>query len=170
MSYPEFQLEEFFVQRMRIDWHEPPGTVTTNLAFSFDYDVATHKTEKNRYRLVFRVAAKSNTPEPVGYEIDCEIAGFFTFNDGLDKQKMAKLIRLNGCTMLYGILRGQIAGITGTFPGRKFILPAFMMQDVVQEIEKAKIAKRKPAADAPIKTAQALPESPKKAAAHLAKK
>ena len=138
---------------MRIDWHEPKGRVNTNLEFSFDYEVASHKTEKRQYRLIFRMGAKSGTPEPLGYEIDCEIAGFFKFQDEIEPKKMAALLRVNGCTMLYGILRGQLAGITGTFPGRKFILPAFMMQDVVQEIEKTKAEKKKAAnTSAPIPT------------------
>jgi preprotein translocase subunit SecB len=156
MSYPDFQLEEFYLERMRVDWHEPQETVDTKVNFSFDYDVAAHKSEKGKYRLAFQMTAKSATSAPVGYEIDCSIVGIFKIQDGVDPKKVPFLVRVNGCTMLYGILRGQLAGITGSFPGGKFTLPAYMMQDVVKDVERIKAEKRATAA-----ASAANQESPK---------
>ncbi len=51
---------------------------------------------------------------------------------------MQSLVRFNGCTILYGILRGQLANITGSFPNRKLLLPTVMMEDVVKDIEREK--------------------------------
>ena len=45
-----------------------------------------------------------------------------------------------GMTILYGILRGEIANITGSFKGQKYIIPSIMVQDVVNDTEARKKA------------------------------
>ena len=116
-----------------------------------------HAAERNRFRLAFRVAVKSKTPTPVDYSLDCEIVGLFRFPEDSTEETMQGLIRLNGCTILYGILRGQLANITGAFPRQKLILPTVMMEEVVNEVEREKAQAR-----------EAIPSggrrSPKKAA------
>ena len=62
----------------------------------------------------------------------------------MDEEQMQALIRINGSAILYGILRGEIAVFTGSFPGGKFVLPAVYMQDVVKDVEtknRARLAK-----------------------------
>lgn len=51
---------------------------------------------------------------------------------------MQYFVRINGCTMLYSLLRGQVAMITGSFPDGKFNLPAIVMHDEIMKIEKKK--------------------------------
>lgn len=128
--------------RVNVAWHEPSEPGSVEIDFLFDYDVARHATEKNRFRLAFRVGVKSKTPSPVDYSLDCEIVGFFSFPEGTADDVMQRLIRLNGCTILYGILRGQLANITGSFPRQKLILPTVMMEDVVNQIEREKAQAR----------------------------
>lgn len=143
MSAPVCHLEEFFMTRVNVAWHEPSQPDSVDIDFLFDYDVARHTTEKNRFRLAFRLGAKSKTPTPVDYALDCEIVGFFRFPDDTSEESMQRLIRFNGCTILYGILRGQLANITGSFPRQKLILPTVMMEDVVNDIEREKAQARK---------------------------
>jgi len=137
------QLEEFFLTRLHVVWNSPPKPEPVISEFSFGYDVARHKTEPRRFLLTFKMhtAPKEKTPL-VGYEIDCHIVGLFSFFEGVDEAEMQQLIRINGCTILYGILRGQIAGVTGSFVGGKFNLPTVMMHEVVQNIEAEKAAAR----------------------------
>jgi preprotein translocase subunit SecB len=143
MSEPTCQLDDFHFRRLAVEWHEPRETGQVNVNYQFDYDVGRHTSEKARYRLVFRMSAKSDTPVPVGYSVDAEIVGFFHFLPDTPLEKMELLIRVNGSTILYGLLRGQIASLTGQFPQRKLILPTFMMSDVVQDIESTKAEIRK---------------------------
>lgn len=140
MSEPVCQLDEFFLTRLRVDWVEPPKNTKTQLRFGFDYTVGRHKDDPCRYRLQFRVTARSNEAQTVGLALDTEIVGFFTLPKDMDPDKREYQIRVNGCTLLYGILRGQLATVTGSFPGGKFILPTFMMQDVVADVEKRRAA------------------------------
>lgn len=138
MTYPVCHLDEFFMTRVNVAWHESSQPGTVDLDFRFDYDVAKHTTETNRFRLAFRLGVKSKTPMPVDYSLDCEIVGFFHFPPETTDDAMQRLIRLNGSTILYGVLRGQLAHITGSFPRQKLILPTVMMEDVVNAVEQEK--------------------------------
>lgn len=162
MNAPVCHLDEFFMTRVNVAWHEPPEPGSVEIDFLFDYDVARHATEKNRFRLAFRLGAKSRTPTPVDYSLDCEIVGFFRLPGDTTEENMQRLIRLNGCTILYGILRGQVASITGSFPRQKWILPTVMMEDVVSQIEREKAQARltKPATRK--KTAKRAKSPPKR--------
>ncbi|MBU0676495.1 MAG: hypothetical protein KJ626_00125 [Verrucomicrobia bacterium] len=143
MAEPVCRLDEFFVTRLHLDWREPKKDTKTELRYDFDYDVARHVQEPLRRRLALRVSARSTSTPPVGIEFDTEIVGFFAFPEDMEKGTIEQLIRVNGCSILYGILRGQLAQATGSMPGGKFVLPTFMMHDVVAEIEAEKADKKK---------------------------
>jgi hypothetical protein len=49
---------------------------------------------------------------------------------------MQRLIRINGCSILYSTLRGHISSITSNFPCGRIILPTIIIMDLVNEIEK----------------------------------
>lgn len=165
MTHPVCHLDEFFMTRVNVAWHEPSQPGSVDIDFLFDYDVARHATEKNRFRLALRLGVKSKTPTQVDYSLDCEIVGFFRFPEDSSDETMQRLIRFNGCTILYGILRGQLANITGSFPRQKLTLPTVMMEDVVNEIEREKAQARqtKPIiAKKAAKKAAKRPKSPTK--------
>ncbi len=124
--------------RVNLAWHDPKESTTVDIAHEFDYDVHRNTQKENLFRLVFRFALSPRTPVPVGYVLDSEIVGYFSFPDGTSEENMQALIRYNGCTILYGILRGQIASITGSFPHAKLVLPTVMMEEVVKDIELGK--------------------------------
>jgi len=142
MSQPVCQLDDFHFTRLSVEWHEPQSEETVETEFGFDYDVAKHSEDENRYRLTFRVQMNNKGETPVGYQLMSEIVGFIQFPEETDAEKREFYVRVNGCTLLYGVLRGQIAATTGSFPQLKLVLPTFMMQDVVEEIEKKKAEAR----------------------------
>lgn len=144
MNQPACELDDFHFTRLAVRWFPPKESGNLETEYNFDYQVGRHKTEENRYRLAFTVTAKSSTPEPVGYLLDSEIVGFFHFPEGTEQKKMDFLIRVNGCSILYGILRGQVANFTGNFPYKKLVLPSLMMKEVVDGIEQRKALKSKP--------------------------
>lgn len=161
MSEPVCHLDEFFMTRVNVAWHEPTQPGSVDIDYLFDYDVARHTTEKQRFRLAFRLASKSKTSTPVDYSLDCEIVGFFEFPEDATEESMQSLIRLNGCTILYGILRGQLANITGSFPRRKMVLPTVMMEKVVNDIEQEKTRTRQASLPAKKKAVKKAPKTAK---------
>lgn len=142
MNEPVCQLDDFHFRQLSVKWHDPDAPGKVDINHSFDYKVGQHNVEKNRFRLTLRYEAVSNTPKPIGYAVQTEIVGLFRFAEGMPQEKMDFLVRLNGCTILYGILRGQIANLTGVFPQRKLVLPTFMMEEVVDGVEKSKAEKQ----------------------------
>jgi len=143
------ELEEFFVNKLHIEWlKSDPDSKMESASFGFDYDLSCNKENPYQIRILMRFSLgsadeKENAPCP--YAIDAEMEGFFRFEEDLDDQHMAYLCRVNSLTILYGILRGEIANVTGSFRGGKFILPTCMMQDVVKEVEARKVAERQKA-------------------------
>lgn len=75
------------------------------------------------------------------YKVDFQILGFFAFPKDTVEDNMQYLIRVNGCTILYGILRGIVANVTGTFPEGPLPLPTVMMHDVVNSVERSRNTK-----------------------------
>lgn len=143
------QLEEFFVTRLRIDWHQPlPEAEAEALSgeMDVDYKVMRHKEEKNRYQMQLSVSAgPRKEAAKAGWVVDARVEGYFVFPDGLERELMEMAIRLNGGIILYGILRGQVAAATGSFPAGKFVLPTIAMQDVIARKEGRRIRRKKPA-------------------------
>lgn len=144
---PNFQLEEFFVTRLHLDHRDIKGSEKgkpMQLGYGFDYTVGQHKNEEHRYRMAFRVLAEefAENEQPAGLKLDCEIVGFLALNPALDKAEREKLVRLNGVSILYGILRGIVATMTGTFPNGKLNLPAALPADVVNQVEEQKRSSR----------------------------
>lgn len=136
------QLEDFVMTKLHLEWRDPKAKTYSESGISFDYDIARHKEHDRRFMMHFRVAlapqkTKKN-PDLSGYVLETEIVGLFKFPEDIEKEKMDYLIRVNGATILYGILRGQLATMTGSFAGGRFTLPTVMMQEVVADIEKAK--------------------------------
>ena len=139
------QLKDFVITRLHVDWHEPDKPTAESPEFTgsmgFDYEVL-RRTDTARFfalRFQFKLTPEVKKTK-TGYEIEAEIVGFFDFPGTMTEDKMQALVRINGATILYGILRGEIAAFTGSFPGGKFMLPAVYMQDIVKDIETRKRA------------------------------
>lgn len=120
MNY--LQLEEFFINKIHIDYHQKKeNTSKVNLSLKIGIDVKPGL--KKEKRDIVKISIKI-TPEPKeSYEIDSEITGFFSRIKGIPEKDREEILRKNGFAILYGIMRGQLALITGTFPEGKLNLP-----------------------------------------------
>lgn len=70
-----------------------------------------------------------------GYELRISIAALLRIESGDEAptpDDLGYLAALNGATILYGIARGEIAGLTSNFPGGRFVLPTIYMDEVIQ--------------------------------------
>ena len=151
---PALQLDKFTVLRLLIDWRPPtvPVVDVDHLKCDFSYDVATHKQEPRRYRMIldFKMEEVGKQQAGTGYVIEARLEGQFTFDESFEETKRQIAVRISGLNMLYGSLRGVLAGITGTFPGGTITLPSIKPQSVVEDVEKRKLAQNaKPTVPAP---------------------
>lgn len=133
MSDDIILLKDFLITKMSIECifgaeDSPQHKVKIN------YKVFKHKEKEKSYRLnlILDIIPDTNCS---GYKINTEILGFFDFPENFTELKMEYLIRVNGGTILYGILRGEIANYTGSFPGGKFVLPTVSMREIVRDYE-----------------------------------
>lgn len=142
------QLKDFIITRLHVDWQAPENPVEDvekpEDDLFIDYKVLRNPEEQHSLAFEFRVKITPKSKDTAGYRIESEIVGFFDFPETMEEKQIQYLIRVNGGTILYGILRGQIALFTGSFPNGKFTLPAILMQDVVKQVEAthAKVLKK----------------------------
>ena len=83
--------------------------------------------DKGRYlvRLSVRCEPKSDTEGVVRFNLlDATAWGIFALADDTPQEQRDILINLNTVSILHGILRGIVIGVTGSCFGGQFILPA----------------------------------------------
>jgi len=116
------QLKDFTITKLSINFlrtRKKPENVIYNLDVNTD-----HKRDRNNKRLHVVQLKVSVTPEPrFGYKIQANISGKFMAPDGISEKVLNELIPSNGTLILYGILRGQLALFTSSFPGGRITLP-----------------------------------------------
>lgn len=143
---PVCELEDFSIHKLLIEWLNPPKSEKESISYGFDYDLICHSDDAHLIKIIMRFWLEQATSNEElhcpPYKLHAEIVGIFSFPEDIDDKKMAYLCRVNSMTILYGILRGEIANVTGSFPAGKYILPTVMMPDVVNEIEKRKDEER----------------------------
>jgi len=137
------KLEDFQLVQLDVKWQdeedfEGEESVPSDAEFSISYDVLRQKEDSRRFALNMRVQSGPDGPGKAGYTIVAVMEGFFSFPESVAEDDMQMLVRINGLTILYGILRGQLSMITGVFSGGEFVLPAIYMPDVVTQIESQK--------------------------------
>ncbi len=141
MKRSSLQLNEFFITKMNVEWKyvlgNPKLPDRQNYNVGLDYNVAQHNERKEHFRLEFKVKLTPIDNES-GYLLESTIIGFFSFNNETSDDEMQLLIRVNGCSMLYSLLRGQVAMVTGSFPSGKFNLPTVVISDWIERIENSK--------------------------------
>ena len=135
------QLDNFYISKLHIDWEDASDKVTKFKVY-VDYSVQQHKELKDKFKLNFSFRGSTMVnKKKSGFFVDTDMCGFFTFPEGYDEDEKQVLIRVNGLTILYGILRGQIALCTGSFPEGKITLPTLNMFEIVKKAE-AKLEKK----------------------------
>lgn len=143
MNSSRLQLNEFFITKLDIEYVQgsEESNDSTEYNLSMDYDVSQHVEDEHYFKLEFMVKIKPKRGD-AGLSVIAGITGLFSFPEGVEESEMQYLVRVNGCTILYGLLRGQVAMISGSFPCGKVTIPAIVMQDKIKQIEEKKNKKK----------------------------
>mgnify|MGYP002620227501 CR=1 FL=1 len=161
-------LENFYIQSMHLDFHPgdvpEAGDVATADRVSFDYDVLYNSELPDTWAMMLNVyLAPPEDEQLAGYELEVQIFGVFDASE-INPTDIEYIIRLNGLMVLYGLLRGQVAGHSGAFPLGKLMLPSVNMVEVVEEVEAEKAAELELAAQEAAKAKPKKKASAKKKA------
>jgi len=76
------------------------------------------------------------------YRIAIKGSAFFRFRTEYSKSETDHFLRLNGASILYGLLRGQVAQITAQGTHGQFLLPIFNFVEAEKKAGKAVAGKR----------------------------
>ena len=141
MKSSPLYLDEFFLTKLNIkhvgSFEKSEEITEQKYIVKVNYDVARNVNKKNMFRLDFRIIIKPPKSSS-GISIDSEMLGFFSFPPKTPEEDMQYLIRINGCAILYSLLRGQVAMVTGTFPNGKVNIPTVVMQDMIKKKRRIK--------------------------------
>ncbi len=135
------QLEGFFITKLHAEVVPPKQIpedgfkLDANHDFNLTYDVAHLVDDETRYRMQLHL---SLLPKEFGWKVESTIEGYFKCPDTWEPAMREGMIRVNGGTILYGLLRGQLAAFTGAFPPGAFLLPTVNMTEIVKLAEEAK--------------------------------
>lgn len=133
------ELNDFNLTNLNIEWKNLSPGIEENPYI--DYDIL--RNQENPCEFGMRLIVHTHTisdPKKPSLVINAEILGFFTFFEDatLSENDKQYLIRLNGSTILYGMLRGVITSTSGAFPCGHFVLPSVYMQELIPKIEQRK--------------------------------
>lgn len=88
--------------------------------------VAPHKEDSTKYLLTMELLVRPNKDhekEFFPYDVGIKGRAFFTFREPCPRDQADHVLRLNGASILYGLLRGQVAQITAQSAHGQFLLP-----------------------------------------------
>ena len=131
------QLERFFTVKMHVEVvspDEPPdeGQKLSDHSFNVDYRVYRKPDDPDRYMMSLLLSIE---PKTYGWKVNAQLDGFFKCPEGLTPSMREGVVRINGGTILYGLLRGQLSAMTGSFFGGPVILPTVNMMEIVKTKE-----------------------------------
>ena len=134
---PVCEMLSYNLTHILVDWAIPDKGDPPSCAVNIGYDVAQNVEAPDNYRLTFRAKLQEKDADgrDTGYCVEAHIVGYFSFPASVSEEEREYLIRVNGGTILYGILRGHIASLTGLYPAGPLMLPTVMMHDIVMDIE-----------------------------------
>ena len=141
MSAPVIHLEDYYLEKVLIERTRPKEEAASDaiaITFDHDYEIKRNANDPREFSLTFIVRDNPavKTANPQAYKLDLRIIGFFRFDEGIEEKQMQYLIRYNGCAILYGILRGMLATMTGAFPEGAIRMPTIMVDEIVKKVEK----------------------------------
>ena len=80
--------------------------------------------KKRTWQVILKLAHQPPAEANVPYRFTAEIVGFFILTDGFPEDRIERLVKTNGSSMLYGVLREIIRATTARGPYSAIILPS----------------------------------------------
>ncbi len=138
MTGPVLQLDDFGLTDLEVHWLDYGAeTADGTGTFTVGYEVEQMVEDGTRFRLT--IAVTDSRARPSGgppSTVKATGVGFFTIPESTAADDRARVIRVNGLTMLYGSLRGALAAVTGLFPPDfRYVLPTVNMLEVIEHVE-----------------------------------
>lgn len=135
MHDPVLSMERFTLLKLSIDGSPDrigrvqPGQLSLQCQTAW----ATEEPQRGSLTLTVTLSPKSKQGQnPL--DVEASIVGFFKMADACQPQDREYALMLNGAFILYGILRGLLAGMCGAFVSGQVILPALDMKGIIDDM------------------------------------
>lgn len=138
MKAPPIRLLEQYYNRVSVEAmedHKPGGAPGWELATTIS--VRQHPDRKRICAVLLEIRLSQEDGQPrIPYEISAHATGTFEVHPGVPAEEIAKMVAVNGTSILYSGLRDFIATITGRGPWGSLLLPTVSFIDVEPKVEK----------------------------------
>ncbi len=126
------ELKDYRFTNLQIQWVQQPLD-PVSVVPSVDIFDGKPPEELPNTRLVRLDIRTAPPPEHAGYEIALSIVGVFDIHaPGDDPARTHSIVMANGATILYGIVRAEIASLTSNFPAGRALLSTVYMHEVLK--------------------------------------
>ena len=125
---PVLQLEAYFIEALSMRGNElfDPSVHEYEGDISVEPQHLVRKGNDRMHQLVLRVAyqPRLGAEARLPYSVDVTGRGFFSFSvEDLSKQEKIELLAYNGMSILYGLLRAEVAHVTALGQSGPLLLP-----------------------------------------------
>ncbi len=130
------ELEAWFLNSISVEFvPTSQGGTSAPPIPQFQLSVQVDPENPLRYMVELGVAVnQTDVSLEVPYRIRAVITGVFRFEPGTSNEDVRSIIPVNGPTILYGILRGHVDGLTAVSFGPRYSLPTVYFRDVLREL------------------------------------
>ncbi len=140
------QLEGFRVTSLHIDTADgnSPEAVESS-GMNLSWSVANHPEDPLSYQLIFgleahpEIADEEDTEETLP-KVKLVMEGRFAFDPGVPEEKRKEVVLITGSSILYGLARGLLAGVSGAFRNSVILPTVDMAALVMAMLEEEKTA------------------------------
>ena len=141
-----FRLDAYQIESVAVAHNEAfDSSLTAHTGeVSSGITIAPHTKDAGKYRLTLEMQVKPSAKkekEFFPYQIAVKGRAFFTFKDPCPREEADKALRLNGASILFGLLRAQVAQITAQSVHGQFLLPVMNFVELAKSRDEAECAK-----------------------------
>ena len=129
------QLKDFFLRKLSVEWQQGETAKTLHYDINVDYEAEDDGEDAGGFSLRIEIKPNARSEKASAYKIEAIIDGLFDLPKAWTEDQKRTMLRVNGGTILYGILRGHIANVTGSFRGSKLCLPTVDFGRIVAAVQ-----------------------------------
>lgn len=152
MKPSPIQLTDYFLTDLRLSAN-PKFDAKQEVPISFDnFEITLDASHSPKGKQDWQVSMKLNHQPPaeanVPYRFSAEIVGFFFVHPDFPEDRIERLVRTNGGSMLFGALREIIRDTTARGPYSALFLPSTSFYESEKKAEDTSVVSSKPKAEA----------------------
>ena len=91
--------------------------------------------EPPMFAVRIQITIANETGKLAPYNLDIDVAGFFTISGSIEKEKQEEFVTVNGCAVLYSAIRDQVMTLTARGHHGTLILPTVNFLDKIKKKE-----------------------------------